>query len=106
MGPPVPHEPIPPKPDEVPSRPRVPGDARRRYQLAQQRDAEDTAAHMVRMVAADPVKIQWLRDYGARLLEAAAKEIREHQAVAEGVDGALVVERRAREHRAGETALW
>jgi hypothetical protein len=106
MGPPVPHEPIPPKPDEVPARPRVPADIRRRYQLAQQREAEETAAHMVRVIAADPVKIAWLRDYGARLLEAAAAEIRQHQAVAEGVDGALVVERRAREHRAGGTALW
>jgi hypothetical protein len=105
MGPPAPHERIPPKPDERPAVSPV----RRRQDLAAQRDAENTARHMVRMISADPVKIQWLRDYGARLLEAAAQELREHMVALEipmPMDPALVLDRRAREHRSGETALW
>jgi hypothetical protein len=99
MGPPAPHTPIPAKPEERPAR-RLP--AARRAELT------DTAEHMVRVVAADPVKGLWLREHGARLLETAAARIRAAQADAgmAGVDGALVVERLAQEHRAGITALW
>jgi hypothetical protein len=79
---------------------------RRSPTATQRRLAEETAEHMVRVIAADPLKIAWLRDHGARLLESAARELRESWAANRAVTPAEVVDRRAGEHRRGETALW
>jgi hypothetical protein len=54
------------------------------------------------VIAADPVKIGWLREHGARLLEAAAADLRAHLYT----DGAQLVEERAAGYRAGRTPLW
>jgi hypothetical protein len=62
----------------------------------------ETRRALVRVIAADPVKQQWLRDYGAALLRAAVQEL-EHSMNGSGAD---VVECRAGEHERGETALW
>jgi hypothetical protein len=90
MGPPAPHLPIPAKPDE-------PASSARGAEAA-----KETAAHLVRVIAADPVKIGWLREHGARLLEAAAADLRAHLYT----DGAQLVEERAAGYRAGRTPLW
>jgi hypothetical protein len=62
----------------------------------------ETRRSLVRVIAADPVKQQWLRDYGAALLRAASDElvVHAHHRAFE------IVERRAAEHENGETALW
>lgn len=89
MGPPAPHLPIPARPGE-PATPAVAA------------DAAETAAHLVRVIAADPVKMAWLREHGARLLEAAAEDLRARP----DADPVRLVEARAAQHRAGQTPLW
>jgi len=62
----------------------------------------ETRRSLVRVIAADPVKIQWLRDYGATLLRSAAAEL----LMTTAGPSVKVVETRAAEHERGETALW
>jgi hypothetical protein len=89
----VPHLPIPEQPGSS-GRPR-----------SAVSEAQAATAHLVRVIAADPTLVGWLREYGARLLDGCAAQIRAAQTGGE-VDGALVAARLAAEHRAGTTALW
>lgn len=92
----VPHLPIPEQPD------RSSGHVRSASTAAQL-----ATAHLVRVIAADPALIGWLREHGARLLDGCAAEIRAAQASSDQlVDGAEVAARLAAEHRAGSTPLW
>jgi hypothetical protein len=63
---------------------------------------EPEAAHLVRVIAADPVKMAWLREHGGRLLTAAAADLRAHPTA----DPVTRLEEYAAAYRAGRTPLW
>jgi hypothetical protein len=94
----TPHERIPPKPDES-----VGEGLRARTSRYVAKEHLDEASRMVRMIASDPVKIAWLREHGARLLERAATSL-------DAPSGEKTAGQRlralAKAHREGETALW
>jgi hypothetical protein len=88
MGPPAPHVP-------------KPGEARPTAAL-RSGAPHLTPDALAATIAADPALTAWLADYGAGLLEAAADELRDWFA---DPSSALIVERRARDHRTGPTPL-
>jgi hypothetical protein len=67
-------------------------------------EAEERAA-LVRHIAADPVRVQWLRDHVAGVLDRVALAVRESDPPTVDV-AAAAIERRAAAHRRGETPLW
>jgi hypothetical protein len=67
-------------------------------------DAAERAA-LVRHIAADPVRVQWLRDHVADALDRLAAAVRESDPPTVDV-AAAAIERRAGAHRRGETPLW
>lgn len=69
-------------------------------------EASAAVAHLVRVIAADPALVGWLREHGARLLDGCAEQIRRAQTENGPTDGALIAARLAAEHRAGTTPLW
>lgn len=59
---------------------------------------------LVRSIAADPAKTQWLRNHVANALEAAAQEVSGIDLLA--VAPEQILARRAAAHRRGDTPLW
>lgn len=59
---------------------------------------------LVRYIAADPLRIQWLREHVAAHLDRAADSLAESTLA--DLDAAEVLHARAGAHRRGDTSLW